>query len=688
MSEWFPYCEGIDLFVKKRISKDDAERQQQTARTILSRLAHQPGLVLADEVGMGKTFVALAVAASVAVETKSRRPVVVMVPPSLKEKWPQDFKTFREKCCVSTEAKSVCASPADSAVHFLRLLEAPAEKQCSIIFLTHGAMHGGLSDGWTKLAIIQRALRGRHHTERLGAALSRSAGQLLRLGWVSRNPNIWDRLLDHPSEEWAKILDKHGVPLMRSDVDAVSGSRLMAVPKSVARALLKLSSSNFSDVYDALRDIPKNQSPNYAARIAEARRALTQSTKSVWKECVVGLHLHLPLLILDEAHHLKNPTKLSGLFQVPEAQEDAEVISKGIFGRVFERMLFLTATPFQLGHHELCSVLNRFSGIRWDSHRCELQSRERFTGELKNLEAKLDEAQLEARDFDRAWGHMRAEDFQIDGIALDDPQQWWSSIRNDSKGTDSGQQVYKIWQEVYRKMRDAESALRPWVIRHLKPDRFEGRLRRKRLLGDAIITGADNTDKGIEISDRQLLPFLLAARAAFSSPQSRPVFAEGLASSFEAFLETRHPQKDNADTGLTDGDDDPIDLEAMSDKAGEMSDKAGEWYLEQLEASLPKGKGSPVLHPKVHATAKRVMDEWRRGEKVLIFCHYIRTGHVLQRVISEWMRKEIHDLGAKKLGCKPEQVEGRLELIGRRFFDKDSPVSRACNEEVSLLLDN
>ena len=35
---------------------------------------------------------------------------------------------------------------------------------------------------------------------------------------------------------------------------------------------------------------------------------------------------------------------------------------QGPFAGVFDRMLFLTATPFQLGHHELVEVLRRFDG--------------------------------------------------------------------------------------------------------------------------------------------------------------------------------------------------------------------------------------------------------------------------------------------------------------------------------------
>ena len=88
---------GINLFVKGRITEEDALRQEQTAKEILKRLSVQSGLILADEVGMGKTFVALSVATSVAVNDKRKRPVVIMIPSNLKDKWPRDFELFREK---------------------------------------------------------------------------------------------------------------------------------------------------------------------------------------------------------------------------------------------------------------------------------------------------------------------------------------------------------------------------------------------------------------------------------------------------------------------------------------------------------------------------------------------------------------------------------------------------------------
>ena len=87
-----------------RVPEADQRRQRQEVVEILSRLRRQPGVILADEVGMGKTFVALAVAYSVAA-TNLRGPVVVMVPPNLIDKWEQDMATF---CELYLEQRTPC----------------------------------------------------------------------------------------------------------------------------------------------------------------------------------------------------------------------------------------------------------------------------------------------------------------------------------------------------------------------------------------------------------------------------------------------------------------------------------------------------------------------------------------------------------------------------------------------------
>ena len=109
---------------------------------------------------MGKTFVALAVAASVALARPDDGPIVVMVPSSLKDKWPKDWQVFREHC-LQGEARERLGEPAgraESGVDLLRLLDDVAERRKAIIFLTHGGLNRSLTDEWVKLALIRRAL--------------------------------------------------------------------------------------------------------------------------------------------------------------------------------------------------------------------------------------------------------------------------------------------------------------------------------------------------------------------------------------------------------------------------------------------------------------------------------------------------------------------------------------------------
>lgn len=110
------------------------------------------------------------------------------------------------------------------------------------------------------------------------------------------------------------------------------------------------------------------------------------------------------------------------------------------------------------------------------------------------------------------------------------------------------------------------------------------------------------------------------------------------------------------------------------------------WYLDHLESLIPRDGAADVAHPKVAATIQRVVDIWRRGEKAVVFCHYIATGRILRQRISEAIQAEICSLGAKKLGCVPSEVATQLDLIGKRFFDEDSPIRRACDAQASALV--
>jgi ERCC4-related helicase len=672
MNALYPFCADIRLHVKGRIAEEDAVRQERTAREILERLTAQPGVILADEVGMGKTFVALAVAVSVALENRGKRPVVVMVPSSLKEKWPADFALFREKCLPDQLRERVQGDHAERAVEFLKLLDDPPERRKSLIFLTHGAMSRGLNDQWVMLALIWQSLYRRRNTDDLRNALYRVLGELLQMKWAeNRSEEIWACLLaKHPSE-WLKVVQE--VVEIEDD----------PVPEAVWRVLPEL---NTDSVYDALYRIPFRHSKNFSDYILEARHVIKNEVRELWKECLGKLHLRLPLLILDEAHHLKNAdTRLASLFRSGDAHEDADEISRGPFCSVFERMLFLTATPFQLGHGELCSVLDRFDGIVWNGVNAPTSGREGFGKQREELRAALDGAQEAAVTLDHAWGRLRPEDLRVADQSFEDVEPWWTEAKKGEGLTTATADVVHCFGRAKERMDVAEQRLRRWVIRHLKPRQLPGFNstipRRRRLIGSSIRLGVGEEEQaGLAVSGEALLPFLLAARAASHAPESRPVFAEGLASSYEAFLHTRRsrPQQGDVADAELDADDDLPDAVEVNDAVA--------WYLDHLENMIPRDGAARAEHPKIDATVRRVVDTWQRGEKVVVFCHYVVTGRILRQRISDAIQSEIRRLGAAKLGCGEDKVGEQLDLLGKRFFDEDSPIRRACDAQASTIL--
>jgi len=666
MSSLYPFCSDINLHVKGRISAEDASRQEKTAKAILKRLLDQPGLILADEVGMGKTFVALAVAVSVALENRGRRPVVVMVPSSLKEKWPADFALFCEKCLPEDVAKRVRCGKAERAVEFLKLLDDPPSRRKSVIFLTHGAMSRGLNDHWVMLALIRQSLHRRRDIGQLRNALCRNMGDLLQMRWVqNRDPDIWMKLLKTQPGDWLPILEELGL----EDDDPVPAAVVKALPKLDTQA-----------VFDAIQQIPLRRSKNYDEYVLNARRVVKDEVRSLWKECLQKTRLRLPLLILDEAHHLKNAdTQLASLFRSQDAAGDADEISRGPLAGVFERMLFLTATPFQLGHGELCSVLDRFDGICWKSSLAPEMGREGFEQQKQRLRSSLDAAQEAAVTLDHAWGRLHAEDLKVDESAFEDVAEWWSQAREGGELSPAASDVMHCYERTKGRMEAAEKQLRNWVIRHLKPRHLPSEHaainRRKRLVGRSIQTDQHHEgEHGIAVEGDALLPFLLAARATSHNPDSRPVFAEGLASSYEAFLHARS----NNGAGSTDEDDDETHATDINDEV--------RWYLDHLESLIPRGTISEIHHPKIAATVQRVVDIWRRGEKAVVFCHYVATGRVVRQKVSDAIHAEVLRLGAEKLKMPEGEVANQLDLIGKRFFDEDSPIRRACDAEATELI--
>jgi len=667
MSKYFDILDSLVLGQRpnERVPLAEQQRQRAEAVDILSRLGRQPGVVLADEVGMGKTFVALAAAYCVGVQSR-KGPVVIMVPPNLVDKWEQDLDAFcalylddtvlvnrdRAEPRELRQAGALRYGVARHSVEFLKLLDDKPRERCHIVLLAQGAMSRGQTDIWVRLALIRETLRRHGRRERLRKVkrqIHRFLAELLYAKGQQRasygGEELWSLLLQSDPGQWMDLFNEG----LKNERHALHDD---PVPEAVTKALPHVNLESFAD---ALADMPiraRGPSRRVSERITYAREALRDVERDLWKQIIAKARWRSPLLVLDEAHHLKNPkTALARQLQSPESHEDLK-LGDGALAGSFDRMLFLTATPFQLGHHELVRVLQRFGDVRWDAEA--LGDKERFEAKLRQLNDCLTASQRASIRLQKAWGRLRDDDFGgAQSVDL-----WWDDLAGVKPDALTHRQktVVEACRQARAAKTESERHLRPWVIRHNKGEKWQATevLRRRRYDGAAI--QAEGATTGIEIPGEQLLPFFLAARSAVNP--GKDLLGEALCSSYEAF---RHTRRDNSA-----GKDDIPDGDEQADLTHSS------WFLSEFDEVIAGRSGA--VHPKVHATVEKAVELWEFGEKVLVFAFYRHTCRALRVHISNELERRLMTHARRRLGGagKPTDDEGIAKIIDSiqsRFFD-------------------
>src|SRR5204862_7539748 len=192
------------------------------------------------------------------------------------------------------------------------------------------------------------------------------------------------------------------------------------VPKAVVRALRRIELKSLAEALERMPVRASGSDRRVSERLEVARNALREVERGLWKDILAKARWRSPLLVMDEAHHLKNPdTSLARQFKVAEIDQDLRT-GDAAMANSFDRMLFLTATPFQLGHHELVHVLNRFGDVRWDEQ--DLGSREGFEEKMSDLGHRLDDSQRAGVALQRCWSRLRLED------CGEDVDAWWQHL--------------------------------------------------------------------------------------------------------------------------------------------------------------------------------------------------------------------------------------------------------------------
>ena len=642
---------------KQRIQPDDAARQTKTATDILRSLSDRPGVLLSDEVGMGKTYVGLAVAASVITATKGRQgPVVIMVPARLRRKWQREWEQFKRHCSLNGALDWIRDTYAHSPTDFFKLLDDDAHDRRQLVFTSTGCFSRRFNDAWIKLAMIRLARQTTKLTAQEKQSIYRWAPHLVR---QTSKRYVVRKLMNADLSNWKHILIHE--ELIDHDADDPIPALLITAKDEI----------DWSAMVNILRkSLPKRTSTNITHRMKEIRQAFNETCQGIYEQWISQSKWHSPLLILDEAHHAKNDhTHLARLFRESSAADVALLRGK------FQRMLFLTATPFQLGHQELIRVIRSFDAIRWNRRRSPSQTRDAAQAEIKKLEDALDANRRSGRRLDQLWGGIRSEMLRNPDVGI-----WWKRV--EAQPQDAWEARLVEYVNVCRVTRDrAQTLLWRWVIRHNRPlklpasDGEPACWRRYGIYGRAIASNADainDGEHGLPVTKEAALPFLLTARAQgelANTSGARAFFAEGLSSSYEAFHHTRAARgkaRDMDDEGR------PIeDVEDTDD--GETTIVPTSWYEEQVALIIPSREASRQerrLHPKVSATVSRAVDLWSGGEKVLVFCFYRETCRALYEHIREEINCRTLQIAGEKLGGEYQndstKTEDFLTRIARR----------------------
>lgn len=588
---------------------------------------------------MGKTYVALAVASSYILRSAKNEQVVVFVPPRVAPKWVEEWKKFSESLLHEGHGIRCVDTPIRSGEDFLRALDDAPSRRNHVVILTHSALTANLQDAFIQLALMWYATRKRWGAGYRRAQIARwSNGRRGLLRDRRFTTETVDQLMQSSPEQW------------RAEWTRITGQDLADDPVP-AQLHLVMSDINLDGIWEVIQDLPHRASANTDERLKVARKTLNQVTQEVWRRVLAQAKPRMPLIIVDEAHALKNDaTNISRLFS-PRSDHPSD----GALAGIFERMLLLTATPFELGHDELIRVLSRLNAIR----PMRPKPAEPLVDRLDRLKMTLRRAQETAITLERSWARL----VEDDCIPFD---QW--SLDGEPNG-ECRAEVRQAWRDAgsaVRARRELFKELQPWVIRHERDQR------REYFEGNAIRLSADKGGGGLVIPDSAALPFLLAARAQAvaadeRSGAARPLFAYGIASSYEAYLRLESGE------GVLDADTDHEGVESNTDvdedpgRAHVHSGSSAGWYSREIAAMLGSAE-IRAAHPKIDATVERAVALWESGQKCLIFCWYIRTTAALRDALNKRIDDVVEARASRALGVSAEETSRELERIADRLL--------------------
>lgn len=653
----------FDLGQDKTRIKDprDAIRQAATVDALLERFFHRnPNhrweiQILADEVGMGKTFVALGTAFSVleamrdgdAVDDLSGcyQKVLIITPnnSALFSKWRQEVGEFVKRC-VKPEHR-------DQAGRWFAA--APVDR---IDDLTYELRRPGAAP---RVIVANMRIFGGGQLRNYDLKRRYLLGILFRHWGVRFKGEQRERLLKGAPDGWPanpgwlhEFTDREWEQLHFAEDELLAAVRQLDHRDECVEKLLEM-----------CREIAVPYTRNRDEMFAGVERQLVY----VYRELMAYLiNRSLPLVIVDEAHNWKNgPTSGSNGYEGFTT----------LIGCRARRALLVTATPFQLRPSEMLEILKVGEVLR--TCPTEVASAERQSRLRQHREAVIEPvlkcAERASRRFSKAWSKLpQTVTRQVIQSAWESGPvaQARSRLRELARQTgvvkadelehtidlalsDVHPDVRQLLREGLRLFvynSDLSCELGALVIRHRR--RTEHRLFR---VGNEYQAGADRIRErpdrhvlhaapGVDVLGEGELPHYLLMRCVseMKGGKGRSSLGSALTGCYSTLIDSSEGRAVKTRLGGT---------------------EVGGMYLDLLMRMV--GQKQDPKHPKVREVVEAVLRNWKAGEKTLIFCFRTNTANRLHDIIDRRIHDELKRRQDRCMGG-PESLRAlRTRLTGR-----------------------
>ncbi|MFM1770340.1 MAG: hypothetical protein RJA22_2869 [Verrucomicrobiota bacterium] len=642
---------------------EDVARQERTVDTLLARFFEVRASrrfevqVLADEVGMGKTFVALGLAYSILAHLKERRVepdlegcyqrVLVLTPgnQALYRKWIREVSEFKRRC-VRPGAQAADLHFAPVAVERLDDLAVALRKP----------------GRQPQVLIARMGLFGGDKLQHYDLKRRFTLGVLFRYWGVAFNHELRQRLLRGAPDGWPTRAN--ALTDLSEDEDA-----RLPFNEDQFLGILRSLRQEEREPLDALLEQCREMAQPYFRDRSAAFEKIERKLRDIYRLAVLcSIQKDFPLLIVDEAHNWKNGPR--------DGANGFADFSRHIAPHV-RRALLLTATPFQLRPEEMLEILKVSDHLQPCATR--EKSRQRVehlrTFRERTVQAALAGAERHSRQFSRAWTRLPARVTaamlasawsapaltearrqiqslaEQEGAIAEQAQDLARMIGGAVAGCDPDlRQFLREGLHLFASNADLSHELGQLIIRHRR--RTDHRLF---LVGAEYGQPADQRGRrpdahllhgapGLDVRGEAELPQYLLMRclSEVKGGRGRSSLGQDLTGCYSTLQTSAQGRR----------------IRRFLDESPE----AGR-YLDLL-FDLVNERHDP-RHPKLAAVVKEVVAHWQAGEKVLIFCFRINTAERLRDILSARIREELEAGKKKCLGGEGQLLSLRKRLTGR-----------------------